>query len=63
MQQYAKDLEVVDPKVSHKEAQAVFLKAPIAASLSGLRPRLVGVGFKRIPKFGILLKIYFFSWQ
>merc|ERR1719197_821132 len=31
--------------------------SPISASLSGLGPRLVGVGFKRIPKFGALLAI------
>merc|ERR1712060_960947 len=30
---------------------------PISASLSGLVPRLIGVGFKRIPKFGFLLGI------
>ena len=31
------------------------MKAPITASLSGLWPRLIGVLFKRVPKFGILL--------
>merc|ERR1719327_836696 len=31
------------------------MKSPITASMSGLWPRLVGVLFKRIPKFGILL--------
>ena len=62
VQQYAKDLngKVVDPKIASKEAQAVFLKNPVGASLSGLGPRLVGVGFKRVPKFGILLGISFF---
>jgi len=62
VQQYAKDLKgnVVDPKIASKEAQAVFMKNPVGASLSGLAPRLVGVGFKRIPKFGILLGISFF---
>lgn len=62
VQQYAKDLKgnVVDPKVASKEAQAVFVKNPVGASLSGLGPRLVGVGFKRVPKFGILLGISFF---
>jgi hypothetical protein len=57
VQQYAKDLQgqTVDPKVAQKEANAVFLKSPITASLSGLWPRLIGVLFKRIPKFGILL--------
>lgn len=62
VQQYAKDLKgnVVDPKIASQEAKAVFYKNPIGASLSGLGPRLVGVGFKRIPKFGILLGISFF---
>jgi len=62
VQQYAKDLQgnVVDPKLAQKEAQAVFRANPVGASLSGVGPRLVGVGFKRIPKFGILLGISFF---
>ena len=59
IQQYAKDLsgKTVDPKVARMETNAVFRKSPIAASLSGLGPRLVGVGFKRVPKFGFLLGI------
>lgn len=64
VQQYAKDLKgnVVDPKVAVKEANAVFKRAPLSASLSGIMPRLIGVGFKRIPKFGALLGIsYFFE--
>eukprot|EP00540_Astrosyne_radiata_P021102 CAMPEP_0116835760 /NCGR_PEP_ID=MMETSP0418-20121206/7721_1 /TAXON_ID=1158023 /ORGANISM="Astrosyne radiata, Strain 13vi08-1A" /LENGTH=320 /DNA_ID=CAMNT_0004465457 /DNA_START=191 /DNA_END=1153 /DNA_ORIENTATION=+ len=62
VQQYAKDLQgnVVDPKVAQQEARAVFRATPVQASLSGVGPRLVGVGFKRIPKFGILLGISFF---
>jgi len=62
VQQYAKDLagNTVDPKVATQEANAVFVRSPVSASLSGLGPRLVGVGFKRIPKFGILLGISFF---
>uniref|UniRef100_A0A7S2P2F3 Uncharacterized protein n=1 Tax=Leptocylindrus danicus TaxID=163516 RepID=A0A7S2P2F3_9STRA len=61
VQQYAKDLKgnVVDPKVATAEANAVFKANPVSASLSGVGPRLVGVGFKRIPKFGILLGISF----
>ena len=57
VQQYAKDAAgtVVDPKVATAEANAVFRSAPITASLSGLWPRLVGVLFKRVPQFGILL--------
>ena len=62
IQQYAKDLNgnVVDPKIARREANAVFRANPISASLSGLTPRLVGVGFKRIPKFGFLLGISYF---
>lgn len=57
VQQYAKDLagKAVDPKVATAEATAVFKAAPVTASLSGLWPRLIGVIFKRVPKFGILL--------
>jgi hypothetical protein len=62
VQQYAKDLngKPVDPKIASAEAQAVFRANPVGASLSGVGPRLVGVGFKRIPKFGTLLGISFF---
>ena len=52
--------KAVDPKVASAEAKAVFRANPVGASLSGVGPRLVGVGFKRIPKFGILLGISFF---
>jgi len=57
VQQFSKGLDgqAVDPKVAASEANAVFLKSPMSASLSGLWPRLIGVLFKRIPKFGILL--------
>lgn len=57
VQQYAKNLQgvTVSPAEASREAKAVFMKNPVAASLSGLWPRLVGVLFKRIPKFGILL--------
>jgi hypothetical protein len=62
VQQYAKDAagKAVDPKIASEEAKAIFRTHPVAASLSGVGPRLVGVGFKRIPKFGILLGISFF---
>mmetsp|Transcript_37026 Transcript_37026/g.42236 ORF Transcript_37026/g.42236 Transcript_37026/m.42236 type:complete len:320 (-) Transcript_37026:266-1225(-) len=61
VQQYAKDLKgnAVDPKVAQQEAKAIFRASPIQASLSGVGPRIIGVGFKRIPKFGILLGISF----
>ena len=57
VQQYAKDAsgQLVNPKVAVQEANAVFRKAPLSVALSGLTPRLIGVGVKRIPKFGILL--------
>ena len=59
VQQYAKSLDgkLVDPAVARAEANAVFRASPISASMSGLVPRLIGVGFKRIPKFGFLLGI------
>ena len=62
VQQYAKDLsgKTVDPKIARAEANAVFKANPVSASASGLGPRLVGVGFKRIPKFGFLLGISYF---
>jgi len=59
VQQYAKSLEgkLVDPAIARAEANAVFKTNPVSACASGLAPRLVGVGFKRIPKFGALLGI------
>lgn len=62
VQQYAKDLsgKPVDPRIATAEARAVFKAHPVSASLSGVGPRLIGVGFKRIPKFGILLGFSFF---
>jgi len=62
VQQYAKDAagKAVEPRVASQEAKAVFQAHPVSASLSGVGPRLIGVGFKRIPKFGILLGISFF---
>ena len=59
VQQYAKDAsgKMVEPKIATAEATAIFRNAPISASMSGVTPRLIGVGFKRIPKFGSLLAI------
>lgn len=59
IQQYAKDAtgKAVDPKIARAEVNTVFRNAPVAASMSGLGPRLIGVGFKRVPKFGFLLGI------
>ena len=44
VQQFAKDAagNAVDPKVASSEANAVFLRSPVAASLSGLWPRMIG---------------------
>lgn len=61
VQQYAKDLKgkAVDPTIASQEAKAVFRANPVGASMSGVGPRLIGVGFKRIPKFGVLLGLSF----
>jgi hypothetical protein len=62
VQQYAKGLDgkAVDPKIARAEARAIFITHPVSASMSGVGPRLIGVGFKRVPKFGVLLGISFF---
>lgn len=62
VQQFAKDAagKAVDPKIASAEATAVFKANPAGACLSGLAPRIIGVGFKRVPKFGILLGLSFF---
>jgi hypothetical protein len=62
VQQYAKDAagKPVEPKLASEEAKAIFRSHPMTASMSGVGPRLIGVGFKRIPKFGVLLGISFF---
>jgi len=59
IQQYAKDAagKPVPPALARAETNAVFRANPAAACLSGLGPRLIGVGFKRVPKFGFLLGI------
>jgi len=64
VQQYAKiDGVTVDPKVAQAEANAVFLRSPLTASLSGLWPRMIGVLLKRVPKFGFLLGYGFIMGQ
>lgn len=65
VQQYAKDLQgnPVDPATATKEAGAIFRKSPVSAAMSGLWPRLIGVLFKRIPKFGILLSYSYISGE
>lgn len=57
VQQYAKGADgvSVSPAAARAEAGAVFRASPVTASLSGLLPRLIGVLFKRVPKFGVLL--------
>ena len=63
VQQFSRDIngKLVDPTAARLEANKVFRKNPLSASLSGLTPRLIGVGFKRIPKFGFLLGISFIA--
>lgn len=63
VQQYAKNLagETVAPAIAASEANAVFIAAPFTASMSGLWPRLIGVLFKRVPKFGVLLGYTFLT--
>ena len=53
IQQYAKDTHgnMVDPKLARQETNKVFIKSPIAVSVSGLGPRLFGISVKSIPKF------------
>lgn len=65
VQQYAKNEkgELVSSKIAREEANAIFKKNPVGASLSGLGPRLVGVGAKRVPKFGALLGIQFLAFE
>ena len=57
IQQYAKNSKgkIIDPKLSRREANSIFKKHPFKVSISGLKPRVFGVVFKGIPKFGFLL--------
>lgn len=57
VQQYAKDScgKTVSPQEATNKATQVFKRSPVTSSLSGLKPRMVGVLLKRIPKFGFLL--------
>lgn len=58
VQQYAKDANGhVDPIIARQQANKVFMRSPLSASMSGVTPRLVGVFGKRIPKFTSLLAI------
>jgi hypothetical protein len=54
IQQYAKDSsgKMVDPNIARAEANSVFIKSPLYASLSGIIPRLLGASSKSAPKFG-----------
>ena len=63
VQQFAKNDkgQMISPKEAVKEANKIFIKNPVSASLSGLSPRMVGVLLKRIPKFGFLLGYDFIS--
>ena len=65
VQQFAKDTtgKTVSPREARIAAVHVFKTNPIGASLSGLGPRMVGVGFKRIPKFGFFLGYSFLTGE
>jgi hypothetical protein len=54
VQQYAKDHsgKMVAPEFARHEANRVFRRSPLSASLSGLTPRLFGASIKTVPKFG-----------
>lgn len=54
IQQYAKDSTgtMVHPKIAREQANQVFAKSPVSASLSGIVPRLLGASSKSAPKFG-----------
>jgi hypothetical protein len=56
IQQYAKDSAgiMIDPKIARQEANKVFTKSPVSASLSGIVPRLLGASSKSAPKFCFL---------
>ena len=62
VQQYARDDKgrAQDPRLASQQAKEVFRASPFRAPMSGLVPRLVGVGFKRIPKFSFLLGYSYF---
>jgi len=62
VQQYAKNTQgqIVSTSIAKQEAIKVFRRFPISASMSGLTPRLIGVGLKRIPKFTSFLGFSYF---
>ena len=64
VQQFAKDAagNVVDPRVAASEATAVFKANPAAAALSGLVPRIIGVGSSAFPSSESSLA-YPSSWE
>ena len=57
IQQHAKNSKgkIIDPLLTNKEANNVFKKYPLKVSFSGLKPRVFGVFFKGLPKFGFLI--------
>jgi hypothetical protein len=59
IQQHAKNSrgKIIDPLLANKEANKIFMNNPLKVSISGLKPRLFGVGFKSIPKFVFLIGI------
>jgi len=63
VQQYAKDARTglpVHPRVAARQARAAFRAHPVQVAMSGVTPRIAGVGFKRVPKFGILVSLSYF---
>lgn len=57
IQQYAKNSkgDIIDPISAKKEAKIIFKKHPFKVAFSGLKPRVFGVFFKGVPKFGFLI--------
>lgn len=57
IQQYAKDKQgnLVSPTDTKKTVNNMFIRNPVNVAMSGLKPRLVSVLFKRVPRFSILV--------
>ena len=59
LQQNIKDNKgkFIDPKLSVIKTNKIFLKSPLSFIFSGLKPRIIGVFFKSIPKFTFMVGI------
>ena len=55
--QFAKNSKgrIIDPDLARRNANNVFKKYPLKVTFSGLKPRVFGVFFKGLPKFGFLI--------